>query len=200
MRIISAIRPVTTGTDEMTDEIEQRLRHDFERDFPRRLERYARSRVHQIIPDAYFDQASTECRKMYVDGHFYGCITLAQSIAEGISKFLAQKKNVRRCDHYELVNRLRDHVPPVISPESHAGFVAIHGTGRDRNDFHHMNPIIEQDPVELERRAFECIEALYTIESDVFGFDMADGVPVLRDKDYFELASPTETFIYFRRG
>src|SRR5882672_7769167 len=67
------------------------------RDDARAADRFRRqqtSRVHEIIPNHWFAPASSECRALYVDGHFYGCISLSQAVAEGLSRFLAEHHDV----------------------------------------------------------------------------------------------------------
>jgi hypothetical protein len=41
-------------------------------------------------PHVWFEVASTECRDLFRDGHFYGCICLSQSVAEGLGKFILE--------------------------------------------------------------------------------------------------------------
>ena len=161
-----------------TDVIEQNLRRRFEAELPGRIERYAMSPIHGIIPDGYISAASTECREHFIAGQFYGCITLAQSVAEGLAKFIAEKNGLDVVeDHGRQINILqRDRVAPSISNEAYAAFRTIVGRPReDRNDFHHLNSSVEQDYRALEARALECVESLYAIESEVFAFSYGDG-------------------------
>src|SRR5206468_788901 len=62
--------------------------------FEQRAERAARTEVHGIIPQHFFSAASSECRDLFIDGRFYGCISLAQAVAEGLVRFLG--------DHHRL--------------------------------------------------------------------------------------------------
>src|SRR5687767_7035456 len=55
---------------------------------PARLERVARTSVHELIPNHFFSAASSECRDAFIDGHFYACVSLAQAVAEGLVRFL----------------------------------------------------------------------------------------------------------------
>lgn len=48
--------------------------------FAARAARAGRTRVHGIIPQHFFSAASSECRELFIDGHFYGCISLAQPL------------------------------------------------------------------------------------------------------------------------
>ena len=138
----------------------------------RQTERHLRAKVHDIIPHEFFSATSAECKEMYVTGCFYGCITLCQSVAEGLSKFLAEKNNVRvRSGFTARVGRLKQE--GVISDTAADAFRAVHSD--DRDAFHHLNNDVEQDHGKLERRALECLDALYTVESEVFAYDLHEG-------------------------
>ena len=107
---------------------------------------------------------------MYVTGSLYGCITLCQSVAEGLSKFLAKKNGVRvRFGFTARVERLKKE--GVISDVAADAFDTVHRD--DRKDFHHLNNDVEQDHEKLESRALECLDALYTVESEVFAYDLS---------------------------
>ena len=138
----------------------------------RQTERHLRAKVHDIIPHEFFSATSAECKEMYVTGCFYGCITLCQSVAEGLAKFLAEKSNVRVKNGFTArVGRLKQE--GVISDMAADAFDTVHSD--DRDAFHHLNNNIEQDHEKLERRALECLDALYTVESEVFAYDFHEG-------------------------
>lgn len=171
-----------------TNMIESLLRSEFEASLPGRVDRYARSRVHPIIPNDFFAAASSECRNLFVAGDFYGCITLAQSVGEGLARFLAEKNGLPVAKEYAAqVNILqKDRSSPVISPAAFQAFRSLHGhPSGDRNDFHHLNADVEQDRLELDARAAACIECLYTIESEVFAVDVIDGMINPRHAKYW---------------
>ncbi|MFZ0957012.1 MAG: hypothetical protein WAN60_11770, partial [Candidatus Sulfotelmatobacter sp.] len=63
----------------------QQIQKDDEGRFEQRVARAQRVNVHRIIPHVWFDAASTECRDLFRDGHFYGCVCLSQSVAEGLA-------------------------------------------------------------------------------------------------------------------
>ena len=112
---------------------------------------------------------SSEPGKMYVTGCFYGCITLCQSVAKGLSKFPVAKNSVRVKNGFTArVGRLK--TEGVISELAANAFDSVHSD--DRDAFHHLNNDIEQDQEKLERRALECLDALYTVESEVFAYDI----------------------------
>lgn len=155
--------------------LERRMRDNFERSLPTRMERHARIPVQTILPLEFFVEASRELRQLFIDERFYSCIVLAQSVAEGIARFIAEKKGVRVVNDYAAqVNLLqRDRQNPAISQKVFKAFKRVHG--KDRNDFHHLNPTVPQDRRELDRRAEECLLSLYEIESEVFAFHPVDG-------------------------
>lgn len=152
------------------------IRKDLERDLElsirNMIDRRRASRVQQIIPGAFFSAASRECRDMFVHGHFYGCITLAQSVAEGLSMFLYTKEG-RNPDHDHHSRRRWLVANKIISADSFEAFKEIEG--KDRNDFHHFNKDVLQDRFKLEDRAAQCVKCLYIIESDVFAFAWGKG-------------------------
>jgi hypothetical protein len=120
---------------------------------------------------------------MFVDGHFYGCISLVQSVAEGITKFLAQRNGVpfKKIFHLTLVKNLKD--AGFLSEDVVKRFREIRGS--DRDDIHHLNNTIEQDFFELEKRAEACVNALFEIESWAFGYDLDHGALVARFPQYW---------------
>ena len=176
----------------MTKKTEEKLRADFEETIDERARRYERVKVHDIIPDEFFTGASLECRDMYVAGNFYGCITLCQSIVEGLSKLVAQGH--RHGD--DFTNRVRKlWKRGWITDELADAFNAVHG--KDRNDFHHLNRNVEQDARQLERRALECLNAIYSIESELFAYDLVDGKIVPKHPKYWP-AKDGQLSVYLR--
>lgn len=123
----------------------------------------------QIRPYHYFAAASVECQDLFDHGHVYGCISLTQAVAEGLSSFIALTNSMRKgkdCQKRVAVLRRRG----FISEKSERAFNIIWSD--DRNDFHHMNHTITTDRERLRARAEECIRALYGIESEIFGYEL----------------------------
>ena len=60
-----------------------------------------------VVPHHYFAASSSEIRDMFIDGYFIGTISLSQSVAEGLSKFLCKRKHLP-CpkDHLARVKKL----------------------------------------------------------------------------------------------
>jgi len=165
-------------------------------------QRKTRVRIHKFIPGEFFSAASSECRKLFIDGHFYGCITLAQAVAEGIAKFLAEKnslpdkfsQNVFGISQPTRAAELQK--TGVISNTAAAAFGRI---DEDRNDFHHLNKDIEQDYFRLQAKAEGCVNALYDIESEVFAFRLGkDGGFEFKNPEYWPPAGPGMSKIFIR--
>jgi hypothetical protein len=160
-----------------------------------RVERTIMSRVHPVIPNHWFAPASSQCRQLFIDGHYYGCIALCQAVAEGIAKFLCQKNSIRtkgsqrkRCD---LLTKRR-----VLSPLAGRVLMNIHGT--DRNAIHHLNEDIDRDAETLAKRAEGCVDSLYLIESAVFAFKMAAGGKIELQEAKYWLCEGEMTSVFLR--
>ena len=137
-----------------------------------RTERAARTNIHPIIPGEFFAAASSECREVFIDGHYYACISLSQAVAEGLAQFLGTFHKVgARKDPAQRVQRI--HSKGVITVRVMEAFRLI--WGNDRNTFHHLNPDISIDHHALELLAEECVKALFEIESEIFAFNFVDG-------------------------
>lgn len=177
--------------------MEQTLRDVFNATIDHQVERSLRARVHSIIPLAFFSAASTECKELYVTGRFYGCITLCQSVAEGLSKFLAEKNTMRvKKGFSDRVRRLKR--AGFLSGTAANAFGTIHG--RDRNDFHHLNKDIEQDYRKLEARAIECLNALHAVEAEVFAYDVYNGNIAPKNKKYWPSPDEGTVDVFVRSG
>lgn len=181
-------------TDEERAYAEKEMREDFERSVQARLDRASRVPISAIAPPEHFAGPILECRSMFIAGHFYGCITLTQAVAEALARFLLTKNSLTvpdLNDYGTVVNALqRDRANPVISPACYGAFGRIRGPRKgkeDRNDFHHLDEQIELDPVKLEARAEQCLLALHEIELEVFGFTIQDGKVVLKNEKYWDV-------------
>jgi hypothetical protein len=161
-----------------------------------RAERAARTSVHGIIPSHFFSPVSSECRDVFIDGHYYAAISLAQAVAEGLARYLGDFHKVgAKKDPAQRVKRLRSN--DVISQQVLDAFLRI--WGNDRNTFHHVNRDIQNDHQELERRAEECVNALLEIESDVFGYEISmDGKIVPKTPEYWPRADSEHAQVFLR--
>jgi hypothetical protein len=179
--------------------VEDYLRQEFEHRLKVKVDRTIRVPVQQFAPAHYFAEPTQECRRMFVDGHFFGCITLTQSVAEAIARFVLSKNPQvvvnDPTDHAAVVNALqKDHSSPVISRDAFAAFREIRGPRKrkdDRNAYHHLTNEIELDCRKRERRAEQCLKALYEIEAEIFAYEIRDGNFVFANPRYWQI-NPTD--------
>lgn len=186
--------------------IRQQIEDDDKGKFEQRVARVLRVKLHKIIPHLWFDVASTECRDLFRDGHFYGCICLSQSVAEALGKFVLEvhhstAKNPKGTHLIKLLKNLkwgryRGEYLPVLSDECLLAFDCIEGG--DRNDFHHLNKGIMTDFAKLEKRAEECVNALYQIEVELFGFEVKKGILTPYRREYWPDAGKQNGQVYLR--
>lgn len=122
--------------------LRQQTTNLFEAKLETSLDRTIRTKVHGVIPHQYFSAASSECREMFIEGSFYGCITLAQAVAEGLSRFVADVHEINGLgkDPVNRVSKLNKR--GFISAESRAAFKRIWSD--DRNKYHHLNENISE--------------------------------------------------------
>jgi hypothetical protein len=186
--------------------IRQQIQDEDKSKFEQRVERTLRVRTHRIIPHIWFDAASTECRDLFRDGHFYGCICLSQSVAEALGKFIlevhhSKKKNPKGKPLLKLLKNLtwgmyHGKRMPVLSDECMRAFACIEGS--DRNDFHHLNKGVIRDYDKLEKRAEECVMALHQIESELFGYEVKAGIITPYRREYWPDAGKQYGQVYLR--
>lgn len=183
------------------EEARSLLRQDFERTLDAQVDRQLRVEVHPIIGDEFFSVASTECKKMFVAGHYYGCITLCQSLAEGLARFVIKRNGNQGSGFEKNLRRIRNN--EWLSAASLAALQQVHG--EDRDDFHHLNPELEQDRRQLELRAEECLQAIFVVESEIFAYDFGStpetaGMIVPRQRRYwnFEGNGNVATYVRFQ--
>lgn len=166
------------------------MRASFEAKLSQRIERASRVRLQQFIPSHWFAAAASECATMYVEGLFYGAISISQAYVEALSRYLLEHHSLRVLKSVdERCQRL--HGKKIISTPTRDAALAVFS---DRNDFHHLNRAIMQDFAKLEARALACVNHLHTIESDVFAFSMIEaGKVTLKNPEYWP--SPSDGLV-----
>ena len=80
---------------------EESIKQELEQSLSSRVQRYLKVKPHGIVPYTRFAPASAECTFLFRDGHFYGCIALAQAVAEAIVRFLCQRNSWRPGNNFE---------------------------------------------------------------------------------------------------
>lgn len=64
------------------DHLAQHMRSSFEASLPQRLARSLRVNLQNVIPSHWFSAAASECQSMFIAGHLYGTISVAQAYVE----------------------------------------------------------------------------------------------------------------------
>ncbi len=122
-------------------ELEEALRQEFEATLSDRVDRYLRVHVPGIIPYQHFTLPLDECGKLFRDGHYCGCIALAQAIAEAIVRFIWKANQCSGEGEFEArVNKL--HARGLITRKVRKCLLKI---WEGRNDYHHLNPTAGPD-------------------------------------------------------
>lgn len=177
-------------------ELETRLRSHVEASFPASVKRASEISLQAFIPANWFSAAASECARMYVDGYFFGAISVCQAYVEALSKFLASHHSIKnpRNDVEMRWRRLLE-----------GGFVsqtvcdAACSIYADRNDFHHLNQTVEQGFPELGSRARDCLNSVHIIESEVFGYSFEGAGKIApRNPQYWTIDSDGRAQVFIR--
>jgi len=157
------------------------LEQEFQATLPQRVARYLDVKPHGIVPNTHFASVSAECFLLYRDGHYYGTISLVQAVAEALVKFLCESNGWSPKDDYDtnlkaLLRRGK------ITDELSTFFTSI---WKNRNDYHHLNPKIEQDRQKLEAMAKNKLNSLKKVEEEIFAFSTNQGKLVPKFPKYW---------------
>lgn len=158
--------------DAQRKRVEEDMRQLFEQRLPERVKRHFEVKPHPVVANHHFSAASAECIDLFIGGHFYGCISLTQAVAEALVRFLCHRNGWRPSKELEknigkLVTR------KAISNELSGELLKI---WNERDDYHHLNPNIETDRKKLEALARERVKLLNeVVEAEIFHFELVDG-------------------------
>ena len=175
--------------------LEESLNQEFVSTLGQRVERYLKLKPHAIIPNAHFATVSAECHFLYRDGHFYGTISLAQSVAEALVRFLCEKSGWKAAKEFEK-NLKQLETRKIVSTDLASLFLEI---WVDRDDYHHLNPKIEQDRQRLESLATNKLTALKKVEEELFAYTVNEGRLVPRYAKYWDQGQGEGTVSVFLR-
>jgi hypothetical protein len=176
----------------------EQLRRNDESYFEQRFARLARNPVHNFVPAEWFAAAATECREMFRDGHFYGCISVAQAVGETLATQFLVDQHPRAEKQQEETWAEAWLRAGVITERCCQAFLRIR---KNRNDFHHLNKGIPTDRVILERRAEECVKDLYDIESEIFAYEISSQGTLIRQRpEYWIEGEPNLLQVFLRQA
>lgn len=144
--------------------ISDELRDMFEATIQERVNRHLEVSPREITANHHFTKPLVECDLLYRDGYFYSTVMVAQSVAEGISRFVAERNGLglgKKLIGPKIVDHLVD--KKLISKEYEDAFNRLWET---RNDLHHMNP--EVGDICFLPLAKRSIQDLAAIEREIF--------------------------------
>ena len=170
------------------------LRQADEQTLNERIDRYMEIDHQGIIGNHYFAAASSECIKLYRDGHFIATVMSSQAVNEGILKFLAERNGIQVTEHSEMMGKLR--CQNLISAECATASEKIWGSFR--NDVHHMNPKVTSIP--FRQLAKSNLQALAIVEREIFGVDFEEGKLVPKQPQYWDVQEDGTVPVFLRLG
>ena len=171
--------------------LEDGLKQEFEQTFSDRVERYLEVKPHSMIPNTPFACASSECSKSYRDGHYYGCISLTQSVVESLVKFLCRANSWKPDKVFEKnIQKLKTR--RIITTEQFNDLLKI---WENRDDYHHLNDSVESDYMKLKALSKDKLVLLNKIERQIFDFSINKGVIIPRNPKYWTTGN--EDFLRF---
>ncbi len=165
----------------LKDQLAVDLKKEFNGALSSRINRYMEVKPHEITPATHFAPVSAECTLLFRDGYFYGSIALCQAVAESLARFICERNGWKPSNNFEEnVSKLCTR--GFISSEVKSCFQEI---WKDRDDYHHLNPSIENDRTRLELFSKGKIILLVRIEKDIFSFSLNEGKIVPKHPKYW---------------
>lgn len=174
-------------------QIKDTLQQEFQLTLDQRVNRYFEVRPHGIIPSTHFAAVSAESHLLFRDGYYYGTISLVQAVSEALIKFLCQRNGWKpNRDYKNNIKKLKTRGN--VTDELVTLFTQI---WQRRDDYHHLNPQIEQDRQKLESLAKEKLTFLKRVEEQVFAYTVKEGKLVPKYPKYWDQTQNTAS-VYLR--
>lgn len=184
MNILIEKKPMNNKAKTLIEkaQLKDTLKQEFDFNLKQRIERYLDVKPHGIIPNSHFAAVSAECHLLYRDCHYYGTISLSQAVAEALVKFLCNINGWKPCKEFEK-NLQQLEKREKITKDLENLFTNI---WQRRDDYHHLNPQIEQDRQKLEILAKEKLSSLKKIEEKLFAYSTNNGKLVPKYPKYWD--------------
>ncbi len=188
-----SVRGRKYGAEAMiAQDIKKHLIWRFESDLEARVRRTEELRYQRIIGAHYFAAASLECLELYRDGYMLGCIMCSQALLEAILKFVAQRNKINYKQTVEYL--IKDIETKNVLHETAINAAKL--AWRHRNDFHHLNPGIAA--VALEDKAKECIDAILSLEQEIFCASFIEGALNPNNPIYWDIGADGTVPVFVR--
>ena len=175
-------------------QLEENLRGEFEATLQERVTRYLEVKPHEIIPQTHFALVSTEISLLFRDVHCYGCIALSQAVGEALLRFMCQRNKFKASKKFED-NLVKLGKRGFLTSTLQSQFTQLWNR---RDDYHHLNSMIEQDRRKLKNLAKRKALLLNDIEREVFGYSTKDGKLILKYPQYWDAKAPGQVEAYLR--
>lgn len=167
---------------------EETIRSEFEITFSQRVHRYLEIGHHGVIAnprDTKFAPVSSECINLFRDGHFYGCISLTQTVTEALAKFLCTRNNFKPAKDFER-NVKKLFRRNFIDENMQSNFLSI---WKNRDDYHHLNNSVENEKKKLEAISRSKIKLLAEIEKTIFAYSINNGKIIPKHPKYWDMGN-----------
>ena len=121
---------------------------------------------------------------LFEGGYYYRCITLCQSVAEALARFMYEKWAGKSPAKYfePNIHKIKD---AGVQPDVSNHLENIYG-GQQRNDFHHLNKSVPTEYEKLRSIATDKIDLLNRVESQVFEYESTERGLKFKYPQYWE--------------
>jgi hypothetical protein len=166
--------------------VEEAIREEVLRTLSERADRFLQVRGTGIVPDGPFAAPSAECAEQFRDGHYFGCIALAQAMLESVIRHVWQVRFRKKPDQEGSFEKNLEalHKKKFIGDDWKA---KLDRMWAERHSFHHLRPSVEPDQQKLETTARNRLTLLIGLEREFFGFTLREGVVVPDHPEYWSI-------------
>ena len=164
-------------------ELRTELLRRCENDVDERVNRYCLVEPHGIIPNSHFASASSECSVLFRDGHYYGCISLVQGVAEALVRFICEKRFGSSHSNFERNVKNLTKQGHISADDS----TALMEVWEQRDTYHHINADIEIGRNRLEELAMHKTQRLIEVERSIFAHGFNEGRIVPNNPDLWDI-------------
>jgi hypothetical protein len=169
------VPPVTLDGITEQNQVEEAIKNEVLRTLSERAGRYLQARGVQLVLNGPFAVPINECVEQFRDGHYYGCIALAQAIMEMMICHIWQvelrKRKSQKADFKKNLEVL--HKKGVVTDDWKA---KLDHMWSNRHAFHHLRSSVETDRQELEAVARNHLRLLNELQQTFFGSSVNEGV------------------------
>jgi hypothetical protein len=118
-----------------------------------------------------FAAPSQECAEQFRDGHYFGCIALAQALLEAMIRHVWQTKVQTPTEHEGGFDKILEylHKKKFITDEWKT---KLDRMWAERQSFQHLRCSVECDRKKLEETARDTLALLNCVEREFFGFSV----------------------------